>query len=1025
MQSLLHRAAARQFLPGRALYARVPRIPTACGKIVGGTHATRWFSPTRDVKIQSPEEPLSPEKESNSKVDATAGEPPPTAADCSNPAANATTTTTEGEFIPEHGGVEEVTGGGANGGSGDRPVRRGRPAGSKSRARVTNSESERKETPKPELPVWFFDAGVILSEDAGGVVDSERLGIYSDEAAVRRFGEEKKEGKESVVSSESEAIVKALDYRGERYQMHENVWKEIVAHVRAGLILPKSSFLDSFAALKSHCLLHFPKEGGVYYLDAVTEKVAAEVGADLVRIDAQDLEEIAGDFLGDSRHVSSSGLSSFSIRSLGYDTQLSGASRETGQQEEDIDEESEDDALDEEDTEMPEQSRPASGTQPKFRIIGSLPAPLQQLLMGRIAGAIPMLIPGDAPFQSRPSDVFMDRENEQKVWTILEALISAGQAKRAARKQQETTDEASVSTPPQKTIIHIRDYRELERTPSGAALLRMLQEIVLKRRKAGESFMIFGTTSTEETSTTLTRANLRSLQTYPEDTLERTIVVPPIFDEISNVVFEHDKESRTKEINIRHIRDVIRRRSGENEEPTGLIVPPGWHLRMPEDDEEIPGIEEKIWTFDRVHRVAITALGHPSTGDKPELSILDIKHAVEILDRSDSTKFAWAAKERRYLREREEEEDDMAENEDFDEEDRHATGSAGSAGSAGSGKPKAKLPKNCTSHEKKLLSGVINPENIHTGFSSVRAPEETIEALKTLTSLSLIRPEAFKYGVLATDRIPGVLLYGPPGTGKTLLAKAVAKESGATVLEVSGSEIFDMYVGEGEKNVKAIFSLAQKLSPCVVFIDEADAIFGSRHSHSTRTSHREIINQFLKEWADLQSTAFIMVATNRPFDLDDAVLRRLPRRILIDLPTLADRLAILQIHLAAETLSPSVDLSAIAEQTTLYSGSDLKNLCVAAALACVREENADAARARERGEKWVFPAKRVLEDRHFKKALGEITASISDDMSSLTAIRKFDEKYGEKSGGRRKKVSWGFGMQAEEVGKGTGRVREG
>lgn len=74
--------------------------------------------------------------------------------------------------------------------------------------------------------------------------------------------------------------------------------------------------------------------------------------------------------------------------------------------------------------------------------------------------------------------------------------------------------------------------------------------------------------------------------------------------------------------------------------------------------------------------------------------------------------------------------------------------------------------------------------------------------MKTLTSLSLIRPEAFQYGVLATDKIPGVLLYGPPGTGKTLLAKAVAKESGATVLEVSGSEIFDMYVGEGEKNVK-------------------------------------------------------------------------------------------------------------------------------------------------------------------------------------------------------------------------------
>lgn len=234
-----------------------------------------------------------------------------------------------------------------------------------------------------------------------------------------------------------------------------------------------------------------------------------------------------------------------------------------------------------------------------------------------------------------------------------------------------------------------------------------------------------------------------------------------------------------------------------------------------------------------------------------------------------------------------------------------------------------------------------------------------------------------------------------------------------------------MYVGEGEKNVKAIFSLAQKLSPCVVFIDEADAIFGSRHSHSTRTAHREIINQFLKEWADLQSTAFIMVATNRPFDLDDAVLRRLPRRILVDLPTRDDRLAILKIHLANEVLAPTVSLDAIADQTNLFSGSDLKNLCVSAALACVREENADAAKKRAVGEGYTYPEKRLLEERHFTKALEEIGASISDDMSSLTEIRKFDEKYGEKKGKTKKKSNWGFGLGDQPESQGTGRVRSG
>jgi SpoVK/Ycf46/Vps4 family AAA+-type ATPase len=233
-----------------------------------------------------------------------------------------------------------------------------------------------------------------------------------------------------------------------------------------------------------------------------------------------------------------------------------------------------------------------------------------------------------------------------------------------------------------------------------------------------------------------------------------------------------------------------------------------------------------------------------------------------------------------------------------------------------------------------------------------------------------------------------------------------------------------MYVGEGEKNVKAIFSLAKKLSPCVVFIDEADAIFGSRHSHSTRTAHREIINQFLKEWADLTTTAFIMVATNRPFDLDDAVLRRLPRRILIDLPTRDDRLEILKIHLEGEVLAPTVSLESIADQTNLFSGSDLKNICVSAALACVREENADAAKAKSAGEEYQYPEKRLLEERHFAKALEEISASISDDMSSLTEIRKFDEKFGEKKGKKKRKANWGFVMGADQPqAEGTGRVR--
>jgi SpoVK/Ycf46/Vps4 family AAA+-type ATPase len=216
----------------------------------------------------------------------------------------------------------------------------------------------------------------------------------------------------------------------------------------------------------------------------------------------------------------------------------------------------------------------------------------------------------------------------------------------------------------------------------------------------------------------------------------------------------------------------------------------------------------------------------------------------------------------------------------------------------------------------------------------------------------------------------------------------------------------------------------------------------------------------LKEWDGLNDlSVFVMVATNRPFDLDDAVIRRLPRRLLVDLPTQADRKEILRIHLRGEQLDESVDLADIAKRTPFYSGSDLKNIAVSAALACVKEENEQAAIAAAkaiaepvpepeprsssdselapdssatstssmssqqpstlpkpphlvRGQNYIFPEKRILHSRHFDKALQEISASISEDMSSLSAIKKFDEQYGDRKGNKRRK-DFGFGMLAE------------
>lgn len=210
----------------------------------------------------------------------------------------------EATFKPETL-TSELTTGSNNDSSADRPQRaRGRPAGSKSR-RATPKTAQ---LPKVDVPLWFIENGVTLRED--NILDpaSRKLGIapYKPETELPPSNETPREKSPEEVEADNAEFDKLLkeieEEKKHPYWLNETTWKEIVNYVQAGLTLPKASFLDSFAAMKSNCILHYPRDGAIYCLDAVVERVAADVGADLIRIDAQDLEEIAGDFLGDSRH---------------------------------------------------------------------------------------------------------------------------------------------------------------------------------------------------------------------------------------------------------------------------------------------------------------------------------------------------------------------------------------------------------------------------------------------------------------------------------------------------------------------------------------------------------------------------------------------------------------------------------------------------------------------------------------------------------------------------------------------------
>ena len=286
-------------------------------------------------------------------------------------------------------------------------------------------------------------------------------------------------------------------------------------------------------------------------------------------------------------------------------------------------------------------------------------------------------------------------------------------------------------------------------------------------------------------------------------------------------------------------------------------------------------------------------------------------------------------------------------------------------------------------YERKFLPVLIQPGQLNIRFEDVGALDTAKVLLKEIIAMPIKNPELFSVGILK-ESVSGVLLFGPPGTGKSLLAKAVANECNASFLAINLASIFEMWVGEGEKNIKGLFSLARKLAPCVIFLDEVDALLQSRSiSPHARSGQLEVFNEFMMEWdginSELNRGVIIMAATNRPFALDDAVLRRLPRRILIDLPDESARLKILQILLKEDLLAEGIVLSDIAKRSNGYSGSDLKNICKAAAF-----------NSRRRGEL-------TLLGEDFEKAIGDISPSVSDEMQSIAMLRKWDEKFGESS----------------------------
>ncbi|MDP3964518.1 MAG: ATP-dependent zinc metalloprotease FtsH [bacterium] len=226
-----------------------------------------------------------------------------------------------------------------------------------------------------------------------------------------------------------------------------------------------------------------------------------------------------------------------------------------------------------------------------------------------------------------------------------------------------------------------------------------------------------------------------------------------------------------------------------------------------------------------------------------------------------------------------------------------------------------------------------------TTFENVAGVKEAKEELKEVVEF-LRSPKKF---LSLGAKIPkGVLLVGPPGTGKTLLARAVAGEANVQFFHISGSEFVEMFVGVGASRVRDLFKRAARTAPCIIFIDEIDAV-GRQRGSGLGGSHDEreqTLNQILVEMDgfDNETNVIVMAATNRPDVLDPALLRpgRFDRRVMLDMPDISDREEILKVHSKGKPLAEDVDLRMLAERTPGFSGADLSNLLNEAAILTAR-----------------------------------------------------------------------------------------
>lgn len=248
-------------------------------------------------------------------------------------------------------------------------------------------------------------------------------------------------------------------------------------------------------------------------------------------------------------------------------------------------------------------------------------------------------------------------------------------------------------------------------------------------------------------------------------------------------------------------------------------------------------------------------------------------------------------------------------------------------------------PQTFNDYELMIASHLVVPSDISVSWEDIAGLDAVIQELRESIVLPIRHKDLFNQSKL-WQAPKGVLLHGPPGCGKTLIAKATAKEAGMRFINLDVSILTDKWYGESQKLASAVFSLALKIQPCIIFIDEIDSFLRSRNSNDHEATAM-MKTQFMMLWDGLStnsnSTVIVMGATNRPQDLDKAIMRRMPAQFHIGLPTEIQRVQILKLILETEQVARTVDFHRLAKLTNGFSGSDLREMCRNASVVRMRQ----------------------------------------------------------------------------------------